>query len=203
MASPKPPMSRPPTWAILPYMADWSNPHLTSPLIVFPFSLFFSIPTGGRPMVFHITSSARAGEDSASLDLPEPLQQVVGPPPAAAAGGRKIDYGQNRATFIPECSKSCGDSKSMINLDWASFVAGFDGRKRLARKRGVDRSMSLALKLPETAWIAGSEEEELSEKRSSVSHQRRPFPRERRLETCPTAPEEPTATALPSSGGWK
>ncbi|KDP36573.1 hypothetical protein JCGZ_08340 [Jatropha curcas] len=34
-----------------PYMADRSNPHLTSPLIVFPFSLFFSIPTEGRPVV--------------------------------------------------------------------------------------------------------------------------------------------------------
>ncbi|KDP45070.1 hypothetical protein JCGZ_01570 [Jatropha curcas] len=34
-----------------PILADRSNPHLTSPLIVFPLSLFFSIPTGGNPVV--------------------------------------------------------------------------------------------------------------------------------------------------------
>ncbi|KDP23954.1 hypothetical protein JCGZ_25342 [Jatropha curcas] len=32
-------------------LADRSNPHMTSPLIVFPFSLLFSIRTGGNPVV--------------------------------------------------------------------------------------------------------------------------------------------------------
>ncbi|KDP37318.1 hypothetical protein JCGZ_06772 [Jatropha curcas] len=57
-------------------MADRSNPHLTSPLIVFPFSLFFSIPTGGHPVVSILTISYH--------QFDEPVARLDGTSPTAS-----------------------------------------------------------------------------------------------------------------------
>ncbi|KDP20249.1 hypothetical protein JCGZ_08641 [Jatropha curcas] len=51
-------------------MSDWSNPLLTSPLIVFPFSLFSSIPIGGHPVIFHIIHIISSGaHEGAALPI--------------------------------------------------------------------------------------------------------------------------------------
>ncbi|KDP22015.1 hypothetical protein JCGZ_02859 [Jatropha curcas] len=62
-----------------PILADRSNPHLTSPLVVFTSSLFFFIPTGGNPVVSIQSRSSSAHNRRPPCGLRSNLDYQVRP----------------------------------------------------------------------------------------------------------------------------
>ncbi|KDP44809.1 hypothetical protein JCGZ_01309 [Jatropha curcas] len=195
-------------------MANRSNPHLTGPPIVFPFSLFFSIPTGGNPVVYpyHIIRCTRGANLHTANGLvdrphkpmrekeiilsvrasPECLQPITrSPPPAAVHGGRKIvPLLDLSGAYTPrlENSPEIRIHVSFVHLVSRSVGIKLDSRSTTAFN-GTSAIRAPSLKLIEGKYFQGPITP--LELRS----------RERRLEIQSVAQGESSTTSCSSCGG--
>ncbi|KDP31691.1 hypothetical protein JCGZ_15225 [Jatropha curcas] len=190
-------------------MADRSNPHLTSPLIFFPVSLFFSIPTEGNPVVSFKSRSSAAHNRRPPCGLPSNPNYQVRPirdHPVVFHIIQIISSGAHGApiSHMANGLVDCPHKPMVTDVIPIPYKQGttISQQRRIDRiEVRSDRYPRFTLQLSEMAWFTGDEEKEAVEESQPLSRQRRPFSRDRRLESRPAVPGESTAISFTLNGG--